>query len=106
MTLELVLFQVFSALLFSIGLFGVLARRNAVLVLISIEILLNAVNVNLIGLAAFLDLPPEQRVTGQVIAIFVIIIAAAEIALGLAIVLRYFRIRDSANTDAMNLMKG
>ena len=106
MTLELVHFQVFSALLFSIGLFGVLARRSAVLVLISIELMLNAVNVNLLGLGAFLDLPPEQRITGQVIAVFVITIAAAEIALGLAIVLRYFRNRGTANTDEMDLMKG
>ena len=74
------------------------------LVLISIELLLNAVNINLIGLAALVDRPPDERVFGQILAIFIITIAAAEIGLALAIVLRIFRNRGTANTDEMDLM--
>ncbi len=103
--LGLVHFQILSALLFSIGLYGVLARRSAVLVLIAIELMLNAVNLNLIGLAAYADLPADERVFGQIIAIFIITISAAEIGLALAIVLRLFRNTGSVNTDEMDLMK-
>ena len=71
MDLELLHFQVLSAALFSIGLYGVLARRSAVLILVSIELLLNAVNVNLIGQAALIERPPDERVFGQVLAIFI-----------------------------------
>ncbi len=105
MDLELIHFQILSAALFSIGLYGVLARRSAVLVLISIELMLNGVNINLIGLAALVDRPPDERVFGQILAIFIITIAAAEIGLALAIVLRIFRNRGTANTDEMDLMK-
>jgi|TARA_B110000263_G_scaffold218384_1_gene204996 NADH:ubiquinone oxidoreductase subunit K len=103
--LELVHFQVLSAALFSIGIFGVLARRSAVLVLISIEIMLNAVNVNLVGIAAFSDQAADVRVFGQILVVFIITIAAAEIGLALAIVLRVFRNRGSANVDELNVMK-
>ncbi|MBM3960042.1 MAG: NADH-quinone oxidoreductase subunit NuoK [SAR202 cluster bacterium] len=103
--LELVHLQVLSAALFSIGLYGVLARRSAVLVLISIELMLNAVNVNLIGLGAFADRPAESRVFGQILAIFVITISAAELGLAFAIILKLFRSRGSVNTDELNLMK-
>ena len=78
--LPLVLF--FSAALFSTGVYGVLARRNAVLVLMSIELMLNAVNVNLVAFSQF-----WQHVTGQVFALFVIAVAAAEAGVGLAMVL-------------------
>jgi NADH:ubiquinone oxidoreductase subunit K len=98
--LELVHFQVLSAALFSIGIFGVLARRSAVMVLISIELMLNAVNVNLVGIAA-----ADVRVFGQILVVFIITLAAAEIGLGLAIVLRVFRNRGSANVDELNVMK-
>ena len=103
--LELVHFQILSAALFSIGIFGVLARRSAVLVLISVELMLNAVNINLIGLAAFSDRPADERVFGQILVVFIITIAAAEIGLALAIVLRVFRNRGSANVDDLDLMK-
>ncbi len=103
--LELAHFQVLSAALFSIGIFGVLARRSAVLVLISIELMLNAVNVNLVGIAAFSERAADVRVFGQVLVVFIITIAAAEIGLALAIVLRVFRNRGSANVDDLNVMK-
>ncbi|MDA1256494.1 MAG: NADH-quinone oxidoreductase subunit NuoK [Chloroflexi bacterium] len=103
--LELVHFQILSAAIFSIGIFGVLVRRSAVMVLISIELMLNAVNVNLVGLAAFVDRPADERVFGQILVVFIITIAAAEIGLALAIVLRVFRNRGSANVDDLNLMK-
>ncbi len=103
--LELVHFQILSAALFSIGIFGVLARRSAVMVLISIELMLNAVNINLVGIAAFSDRPADERVFGQILVVFIITIAAAEIGLALAIVLRVFRNRGSANVDDLDLMK-
>lgn len=94
--------QVLSAGLFCIGLYGVLARRNAVLVLLGIELMLNAVNVNLIGISAFLD---PVKALGQIIAVFIITVAAAEVGLALAIILRLYRNRASANVDDLNLMK-
>ncbi len=90
----------FSALLFSAGVYGVLARRNAVMVLMAIELMLNAVNVNLVGFSAYL-----KDVTGQVFALFVIAVAAAEVGIGLAIVILLFRNRQSINVDEVNLLK-
>ena len=90
----------FSALLFSAGVYGVLARRNAVMVLMAIELMLNAVNVNLIGFSAQL-----KDVNGQIFALFVIAVAAAEVGIGLAIVILHFRNRESINVDEVNLLK-
>lgn len=101
--MSLLHFELLSAALFCIGLYGVLARRSAVLILMSIELMLNAVNINLVAFAAYRGLEP---VTGLVIAIFVITIAAAEVALALAIVLRLFRNRSTVNVDEIDLMKG
>ena len=81
-------FQFLSAILFSLGLYGVLARRSAVLILMSIELMLNAVNINLIGFVAFRGFGQEIQTFGQVLIIFVITIAAAELALAIAIILR------------------
>ena len=100
--IELAHLQVLSAGLFCIGMYGVLARRNAVLILMGIELMLNAVNLNLIGFAVFTD--PEQAL-GQIIAIFVITVAAAEVGLALAIILRLYRHRSSVNVDELNMMK-
>ncbi len=100
--ITLVHLQVLSAGLFCIGLYGVLARRSAVLILLAIELMLNAVNVNLIGLAAFVD---HGQFMGQIIAIFVITVAAAEVGLALAIILRLYKNRGSVNVDNLNLMK-
>ncbi len=95
-------FQIVSAGLFCIGLYGVLARRSAVLILMSIELMLNAVNINLVAAASHLD---HTDFTGQIIAIFVITVAAAEAGLALAIILRLFRRRGTVNVDEVNLMK-
>ena len=92
----------FSAVLFSAGIYGVLARRNAVLVLMSIELMLNAVNVNLVAFSQWLK---SALVAGQVFALFVITVAAAEVGIGLAIVILIYRNRETINMDEVNLLK-
>ena len=94
-------FLVLSALLFSIGVYGVLARQHAVLVLLSIELMLNAVNINLVAFSTLL----EGNLGGQVFALFVIAVAAAEVGVGLAIVILIYRNRQSVDVDEMSLMK-
>jgi NADH-quinone oxidoreductase subunit K len=89
---------VVSALLFSIGVYGVLARRNAILVLMSVELMLNAVNLNLVVFDVWLR---DRLHSGQVLTLFVIVIAAAEVGLGLAIVLAVFRNRRSIDVDRL-----
>ena len=91
-----------GALLFSIGVYGVLARKNAVLVLMSIELMLNAVNVNLVAFSQYLK---SALHTGQVFALFVITVAAAEVGIGLAIVILIYRNRETINMDEINLLK-
>lgn len=103
--IELTHLQILAAALFSIGLYGVLARRSAVLILMSIELMLNAVNINLIGYATFVDFTESQRALGQVLVIFVITIAAAELALAIAIILRLYRNRQSVNVDEIDALK-
>ena len=93
---------VLSALLFSIGIYGVLARQNAVLVLLSIELMLNAVNINLVAFSTMLQ---EAGLSGQVFALFVIAVAAAEVGVGLAIVILIYRNRRTVDVDEMSLMK-
>ncbi len=95
-------FLVLSGVLFSLGIYGVLARRHAVLILMSVELMLQAVNINMIAFAVYFD--PEAFV-GLIFAIFIITIAAAEVGLALAIVLRIFRNRATANVDEVNIMK-
>lgn len=95
-------FLIVSAALFSLGTYGLLVRRNAVLVLIAIELMLNAVNINLVVFEAVLRTP---EAIGQVFALFVITVAAAEVGIGLAIILMIFRNRQSANVDELDLMK-
>ncbi|MCY4036874.1 MAG: NADH-quinone oxidoreductase subunit NuoK [bacterium] len=90
-----------GAVLFCIGVYGVLARRNGVLVLMSIELILNAVNINLIAFGAF-----HHTVIGQIFALFVITVAAAEVGIGLAIVLLLYRNRRSIDLEQVDLMKG
>jgi NADH-quinone oxidoreductase subunit K len=87
---------VLSALLFCLGIYGVLVRRNAILVLMSIELMLNAVNLNLVAFDSWVR---DAVHSGQVFALFVITIAAAEVGLGLAIVLLLYRNRDSVQVD-------
>ena len=93
---------VLSALLFSLGVYGVLARRNAVLILMSVELMLNAVNINFIAFAVYLA--PDQLV-GLVFAIFVIVVAAAEVGLALSIILRVYRNEHTANVDEVDSLK-
>ena len=94
-------FLLLAAILFSIGVYGVIARRNGVMVLMSIELILNAVNINLVAFSAM-----NGSVAGQVFALFVIAVAAAEVGVGLAIVLAIFRNRRSVDLDEVDLMKG
>ena len=94
-------FLFLAAILFCIGVYGVLARRNGVMVLMSVELILNAVNLNLVAFGAYL-----HSITGQVFALFVIAIAAAEVGVGLALVLMLYRNRRSIDVDEVDLMKG
>jgi NADH:ubiquinone oxidoreductase subunit K len=94
-------FLMLSAVLFCMGVYGVLARKNGVLVLMSIELMLNAVNINLVAFGAY-----RHAIAGQVFALFVITIAAAEVGVGLAIILLIFRNRASVDIDEIDLMKG
>ena len=95
-------FLVLSALVFCIGVYGVLARRHAVLVLLSIELMLNAVNINLVAFSALLK---NAGLDGQVFALFVIAVAAAEVGVGLAIVILIYRNRQDVDVDDLSLMK-
>ena len=99
-TIRLPFLLFFGAVLFSAGIYGVLARRNAVLVLMSIEIMLNAVNINFIAFSQYL-----HQLTGQVFALFVITVAAAEIGIGLAIVILIYRNRETIDVDEVDLLK-
>lgn len=89
-----------SAALFSLGVYGVLARRNAVLVLMAIELMLNAVTLNLVAFSARL-----ADLAGQVFGLFVIAVAAAEVGIGLAIVILIYRNRETISVDEVNLLR-
>ena len=95
-------FLVLGAILFSIGIYGLLSRRNAVAVLLAVELMLAAVNINLVSFEAFWSTAAAH---GQIFAIFVITIAAAEVGIGLAIILLVFRNRASGNIDELDLMR-
>jgi len=87
-----------ASLLFCVGVYGVLARRNAILVLMAVELMLNAVNINLVAFDAWLR---DELLAGQVFTLFVITIAAAEVGLGLSIVLLVFRNRETTQLDEL-----
>ena len=93
---------VFSAALFAIGVYGVLARRNGVLVLMSIELMLNAVNINLVAFSQYLQ---DGLLAGQIFTLFVITVAAAEVGIGLAIVILIYRNRETVNVDEIDLLR-
>lgn len=95
-------FLILGAALFALGVYGLLVRKNVVLILLSVELMLNAVNINLVAFESFLV---TSEAVGQVFAIFVITVAAAEVGIGLAIVLMIFRNRRSANVDELSLMR-
>jgi NADH-quinone oxidoreductase subunit K len=90
-----------AAAVFAIGLFGVLTRRNAVGILLGIELMLNAVNINLVAFSRF-----QGQVAGMVFALFTIAITVAEVAVGLAIVIVIFRVRKTVEADQLDLLKG
>jgi NAD(P)H-quinone oxidoreductase subunit 4L len=101
-TIGLTHYLVLSAVLFCIGFYGALTRRNAVIILMCIELMLNAVNISLIAFSSYIV---PQLLTGQVFAIFVIVVAAAEVAVGLAIVLAMFRHFKDIDINNINLLK-
>ena len=100
--MTVVQFSLLAAALFSMGIYGVLVRRNAVMVLLAVELMLAAVSINLVAFGSFWQ---DRFATGQVFSLFVIAVAAAEVGIGLAIVLLIFRNRRSANVDELDLMK-
>lgn len=95
-------YLIVSAALFSLGVLGLLTRRNAVNVLMSVELILNSSNVNLVAFSRF----SSGNLDGQVFAIFVIMVAAAEVAVALAIVLTLYRLRRTPNLDEADILKG
>lgn len=95
-------YLIFAAALFCIGLFGVLSRRNAVAILLGVELMLNSVNINL---AAFWRYGDVSQMAGQVFAIIVFAVAAAEVAVGLALVISVYRKRNTVIADDINMMK-
>ncbi|MDO8691806.1 MAG: NADH-quinone oxidoreductase subunit NuoK [Dehalococcoidia bacterium] len=102
MTLGLGHFLALGAVLFCIGLYGALVRRNAIVILMSIELMFNAVNVTLVAFSRFVT---PTLLTGQVFAIFIITVAAAEAAVALAIIISAYRNRETVDTEQFNLMK-
>lgn len=95
-------YLIFSAALFSIGLFGVLSRRNLVAILLGTELMLNSVNVNLVAFWRYGDV---TNITGQVFAIIVFAVAAAEVAVGLALVISVYRKRNTVIADEIDMLK-
>jgi len=91
-----------AAILFSLGLYGALARRNAIAILMGVELMLNAVNINLVAFWRYIT---PQELIGQVFAIFVITVAAAEAAIGLALIIAIYRHRQTINIEEIDLMK-
>lgn len=92
-----------AAVLFSIGLYGALSKRNAILILMSIELMLNAANINFVAFSHYIT---PETLKGQVFAIFVMVVAASEVGMGLALVLLLFRRRNTVEVDQFNLLKG
>ena len=103
MTITLAHYLTLGAVLFAIGLYGAMVRRNAITVLMCIELMLNAANINLVSFSRFLPHPGGP--IGQVFVVFTITVAAAEAAVGLAIVLAIYRLRRTVKLDNINLMK-
>ena len=103
---DLVWFQLLSAVLFVIGLYGVMSRRSAVLIVMSIELMLNAVNINLIAAASHMEGTGKfSNFDGQLIAIFIITVAAAEVAVGLALIVALYRKRQTNDVNDLTSMK-
>ena len=92
---------ILSAVMFSIGVFGFLARRNLIIIFMSVELMLNAVNVSLVAFSHYL-----QSINGQILVFFIITVAAAEAAIGLAILIAFYKNNPTVNADEINLLKG
>jgi len=95
-------YLVLAAILFSIGLYGALAKRNAIIILMSIELMLNGVNIAMVAFSRYIV---PLLLTGQIFAIFIMVVAAAEAAVGLAIIITIYRNRESVDATEVNLMK-
>ncbi|MDY6906962.1 MAG: NADH-quinone oxidoreductase subunit NuoK [Chloroflexota bacterium] len=93
-------FLILSAVLFAIGLYGAFAKKNAIVILMCIEIMLNAVNIAMVAFARYGDI-----IIGQVFALFIMVVAAAEVAVGLAIIISIYRSRDTVDVEDVDLMK-
>jgi NADH-quinone oxidoreductase subunit K len=110
MTVETILvpglrhFLVLATILFSLGVYGVLSRRNAIGILLSIELMLNGVNVMMVAFSRYIS--TQQELAGQMFAMFIIAVAAAEAAVGLAIIIAIYRQRRTVQVDQLDLMKG
>ncbi len=102
MSLGLEHYLILSAILFSIGLYGALTKRNAVIILMCIELMLNAVNITMVAFSRYIV---PTLLTGQIFAIFVMVVAAAEVAVGLAVILAIYRGRETIDATKINLMK-
>lgn len=111
MALGFIHYFMLSAVLFSIGFYGVLSRRNAVAILMAIEIMFNAVNIAMVAISRHITPVGDpstgsgQALTGQVFAVFIITVAAAEATVGLALIIAIFRRRETVNIEEINLMK-
>jgi NADH:ubiquinone oxidoreductase subunit K len=97
-------YLIVSAMLFCLGLYGALARRNAVAILMGVELMLNAAVINLVAFWRYMN--PNAQLTGQAFAVFVITLAAAEVAVGLALVIAIYRNRDTVVVEDVDMMKG
>ena len=102
MSIGLEHYLILGGILFAIGLYGALAKRNAIIILMSIELMLNAVNIELVAFSRFVT---PVLLTGQVFAIFIMVVAAAEAAVGLAIIMAVFRNRETIDVTKIDLMK-
>ena len=102
MSIGLEHYLILSAVLFAIGLYGALAKRNAIIILMSIELMLNAVNIAMVAFSRYIV---PVLLTGQVFAIFIIVVAAAEATVGLAIIIGIYRNRETIDATEVNLMK-
>lgn len=100
MSIGLEHYLVLAAILFSIGLYGALAKRNAIVILMCIEIMLNAVNIAMVAFAHYVNV-----IAGQVFTIFIMVVAAAEVAVGLALIITIFRNRKTVDAEKYDLMK-
>ncbi len=102
MSIGLEHYLILSAILFSIGLYGALAKRNAIVILMSIELMLNGVNIAMVAFSRYIV---PLLLTGQVFAIFIMVVAAAEVAVGLAIIIAIYRSRETIDATQIDLMK-